>query len=53
MESTIGWIESNPNANTDDFVYMKSQLGKKKEKPITYKLYQGKKGSKPKDRVEL
>lgn len=52
VESTIGWIESNPNANTDDFVYVKSQL-EKIVKPITYKLYQGKKGFKPKDRVEL
>lgn len=52
VESTIGWIESNPDANLDDFVDMKSKL-QNTVQPITNRHYQKSIDSKSKDQMEL
>lgn len=52
VESTIGWIESNPDANLDDFVGMKSKL-QNTVQPIINRHYQESIDSKLKDQMEL
>lgn len=52
VESTIGWIESNPDANLDDFVGMKFKL-QNTVQPIINRHYQESKDSKSKDQMEL
>jgi heat shock protein 5 len=52
VESTIDWIESNPNAELDDLKAKKSDL-ENIVQPITSKLYQGNQSSKAEDREGL
>lgn len=53
VESTISWIQSNPDANIDEFKEKNSKLQKFMIDMFTSILYHGNSDYKPKDREEL